>query len=139
MDVMLAPAAKLRRVSMLLAFIRSEGGEILYLAITTALGHQHPAPISARLGRCSQVLGEESERAAPGEIGRRLVVARRASVVVEGVLRARVGVDRVFFVVCLEGCFVGRDVFVSVVFVFGVIVGLCSLVVLNVVSCMSRV
>src|SRR5262245_51138274 len=101
MDVMLAPATKLRRVSMLLAFIRSRGGRSRisssrrrwHIIEMTSSGAA-PAPISARLGRRSKILREESERAAPGEIGCWLVVTRRAGVVVEGVLRARVGVDR---------------------------------------------
>src|SRR4029453_5701271 len=52
-----------------------------------------------RLGRRAQILREEGKRPAPGEIGRRLVVARGAGVVVEGVLGAGIDVDRVFLVV----------------------------------------
>src|SRR5262249_55494724 len=46
--------------------------------------------------RCAQILREERERAAPGQISRRLVVTGGAGVVVEGVLRARIDLDRVF-------------------------------------------
>src|SRR5262245_56329474 len=76
---------------------------------------------SADLRRGAQVLGEERKRAAPGEIGRRLVVARAAGVVVEGVLRARIDVLGVLLVVGLERGLEVRDALVDVVVVLGIL------------------
>ena len=52
-----------------------------------------------RFRRRAEMLREEGERPAPGKIGRRLVVAGSAGVVVEGVLGAGIFVDRIFLVV----------------------------------------
>src|SRR5215831_17093196 len=60
------------------------------------------------------MLREEGERSAPGEIGRRLVVATGASVVVEGVLGAGIHVDRIFLFVGGQRRLVGGDAFVDV-------------------------
>src|SRR5215470_17601941 len=76
---------------------------------------------SADLRRGAQILGEERKRAAPGEIGCRLVVARPAGVVVEGVLRAGIDVLGVFLVVGLERGLEVRDALVDVVVVLGIL------------------
>src|SRR5262245_14184827 len=76
---------------------------------------------SADLRRGAQVFGEERERAAPGEIGGRLVVARAAGVVVEGVLRARIDVLGVLLVVGLERGLERLDALVDVVVVLGIL------------------
>ena len=74
-----------------------------------------------RAGRHAERLLEEGERAAPGEVGGGLVVARGAEVVVEGVLRARIDVDRVFLVVGLQRRLVGRDAGVHALVLLGVV------------------
>src|SRR5215510_4301867 len=79
------------------------------------------SPTSRGVGRCAKSFLEERQRAAPGEIGRRLVVARRAGVVVEGMLRARIGVDGVLLVVRLERRLVGRDAGVHRLVVLGIV------------------
>src|SRR5262245_32937495 len=76
---------------------------------------------STNLRRGAQVLGEERERATPGEIGGRFVVARAAGVVVEGVLRARIDVLGVLLVVGLERGLERLDAFVDVVVVLGIL------------------
>src|SRR5215471_4928074 len=76
---------------------------------------------SANLRRRAQILREERKCAAPGEIGRGLVVARAAGVVVEGVLRARIDVLSVLLVVGLERSLEVGDAFVDVVVVLGVL------------------
>src|SRR5215216_6808508 len=76
---------------------------------------------SRRLGWCAEGLLEERQGPLPGEIGRRLVVARRAGVVVEGALRARIDVDRVLLVVGLQRRLVGGDAGIHRVVVFGVV------------------
>src|SRR6266700_7558492 len=75
---------------------------------------------SADLRRSAQVLREERERAAPGQIGRGLVVARAAGVVGEGVLGARIDVLGILLVVGLERSLEVRDALVDVVVVLGV-------------------
>src|SRR6187551_3576656 len=62
---------------------------------------------SARLGRRAQVLLQEGEGAAPGDVGLLLIVADLAGVVVEGVLRARIGIGRELLVVLFQRFFKG--------------------------------
>src|SRR3954463_9766108 len=76
---------------------------------------------STNLRRRAKVLREKCERTAPGEIGRGLVVARAAGVVVEGVLRARIDVLGVLLVVRLERSLEVCDALVDVVVVLSVL------------------
>src|SRR5262249_20921988 len=76
---------------------------------------------STDLRRNAEILLEERERTAPGKVGRRLVVARAAGVVVEGVLGARVDVLGVFLVVGLERGLERIDALVDVVVVLGIL------------------
>src|SRR5215470_5475236 len=76
---------------------------------------------STNLRRSTEILREERERATPGQIGCGLVVARAASVVVEGVLRARIDVLGVLLVVGLEGGLEVCDALVDVVVVLGIL------------------
>src|SRR5262245_66591173 len=80
--------------------------------LPAVLGDSWPRSLR-RLRRRAQMLREEGERSAPGEIGRRLVVASGASVVVEGVLGAGIDVDRIFLVVGAQRRLVGGDAFVG--------------------------
>src|SRR5216683_1225294 len=70
--------------------------------------------------RRAQILLEERERAAPGEVGGGLVVARSAGVVVEGVLGAGINVEAVALVAGLERRFEGRDALVDVLIHLGI-------------------
>src|SRR6266702_2644178 len=74
-----------------------------------------------RLGWGAQILREECERSAPGEVGGRFIVTRGTGVVIEGVLCARINVDREFLVVGLECCLISSDALVDVLVVFGVV------------------
>src|SRR6516225_10889261 len=76
---------------------------------------------SRRLRRRAQMLREEGERPAPGQIGRRLVVASGAGVVVEGVLGAGIDVDRIFLVVGGQRRLIGGDAFVDVIIGLGIL------------------
>src|SRR6266581_2256824 len=87
----------------------------------TSIGAERAANCSADLRRSAEILREERERAAPGEVGRALVVARAAGVVVEGVLRARIDVLGVLLVVGLERGLEVRDALVDVVVVLCVL------------------
>jgi hypothetical protein len=76
-----------------------------------------------RLRWRAQVFREEGEGSAPGEIGRRLVVAGGTRVVVEGVLGAGIDVDRIFLVVGDQRRLIGGDTFVDVLIGLGIIAG----------------
>src|SRR5262249_30384611 len=76
---------------------------------------------STDLRRNAEILLEERERTAPGEVGGRLVVARAAGVVVEGMLGAWVDVLGVLLVVGLERGLERIDALVDVVVVLGIL------------------
>src|ERR1044071_3657875 len=59
------------------------------------------------LRRRAEILAEEIQRALPGKVSGRLVVARRAEVVVEGVLGAWIDVLGVLLVVGLQRLLIG--------------------------------
>src|SRR5687767_15040161 len=65
-------------------------------------------PGSAGLRRRAQVFLEEGDGAAPGDVRLFLVIARPPGVIVESVLRARIGVHREFLVVLLQRFFEAR-------------------------------
>src|ERR1700730_3915136 len=69
---------------------------------------------ASRALRGAEIFLEERERAAPGEVGGGLVVARGAGVVVEGVLGAGIDVDGIALVAGLERRVRGRDALVDV-------------------------
>src|SRR5262245_53274538 len=75
------------------------------------------APRMTCQGRSAQLFLEQRDRAAPGEIGRGLIVAGRRSVVVEGVLRAVVGEDLVFYAGLLQRLLIGRNALVDAIVV----------------------
>src|SRR4029079_5825507 len=80
-----------------------------------------PVRRSCTLRRRAEMLREKGERSAIGEVGSGLVVARRAGVVVEGVLGAGIGVERIGLVVGFERRLVGRDPGVHGFVGFGVV------------------
>src|SRR6266853_619422 len=71
--------------------------------------------------RGAQILLEERERAAPGEVGGGFVVARGAGVVVEGVLGAGINMGAVALVAGLERRFERRDALVDVLVHLGIV------------------
>src|SRR5688572_26280658 len=78
-------------------------------------------PLSCALRRRAEVLRVESERAAIGGVGGGLVVARRAGVVVEGVLGARIDVERIGLVVRLQRRLVVGDTGIHGVVLLGIV------------------
>src|SRR5687768_15695925 len=68
-----------------------------------------PAPCANEPGCSREMLLQERQRPAPGLVGRLLVVAGPAGVVVEGVVGALVHVDLVGLARPLQGRLVGRD------------------------------